>query len=70
MLQLNKSLFKERVCMEMSTEESRFVNGEDLKPMPTGFKAVLIGQNAMRFRVYDLPDGKWMNDLFERLNNL
>ena len=68
MLQLNKSLFKERVCMEMSTEESKFVNGEDLKPMPTGFKAVLIGQNAMRFRVYDLPDGKWMNDLFERLN--
>ena len=70
MLQLNKSLFKERVCMEMSTEESKYVNGEDLKPMPTGFKAVLIGQNAMRFRVYDLPDGKWMNNLFDRLNNI
>ena len=70
MLQLNKTLFKERVCMEMSTEESKFVNGEDLKPMPTGFKAVLIGQNAMRFRVYDLPDGKWMSNLFERLNNI
>lgn len=70
MLQLNKSLFKERVCMEMSTEESKYVNGEDLKPMPTGFKAVLIGQNAMRFRVYDLPDGKWMSNLFDRLNNV
>lgn len=70
MLQLNKSLFKERVCMEMTAEESKFVNGEELKPMPTGFKAVLIGQNAMRFRVYDLPDGKWMNTLFDRLNNI
>ena len=70
MLQLNKSLFKERICMEMSTEESKLVNGEDLKPMPTGFKAVLIGQNAIRFRVYDLPDGKWMNSLFNRLNNI
>ena len=70
MLQLNKSLFKERICMEMSTEESKLVNGEALKPMPIGFKAVLIGQNAMRFRVYDLPDGKWMNNLFDRLNNI
>lgn len=70
MLQLNKSLFKERICMEMSTEESKLVNGEDLRPMPTGFKAVLIGQNAMRFRVYDLPDGKWMNNLFDRLNSI
>lgn len=66
-LQLNKTLFKERVCMEMSPEESKLVNGEDMKPMPTGFKAILIGQNAMRFRVYDLPDGKWMNSLFNRL---
>lgn len=70
MLQLNKTLFKERICMEMSTEESKLVNGEDLNPMPTGFKAVLIGQNAMRFRVYDLPDGKWMNNLFDRLNSI
>ena len=69
-LQLNKSLFKERICLEMSTEESKMVNGEDLKPMPTGFKAVLIGNNTMRFRVYDLPDGKWMNKLFTRLNNV
>jgi len=52
------------------TEESKLVNGEELKPMPTGFKAVLMGQNATRFRVYDLPDGKWMNNLFDRLNNI
>lgn len=70
MLQLNQSLFKERICMEMSTEESKLVNGEELNPMPTGFKAVLIGQNAMRFRIYDLPDGKWMNHLFDRLNSI
>ena len=67
-LQLSKSLFKERICLEMSAEESKLVNGEELKPMPTGFKAVLIGKNLIRFRVYDLPDGKWMADLFTRLN--
>ena len=66
-LQLNKSLFKERICLEMTTEESKLVNGEELKPMPTGYKAVLIGQNVRKFRVYDLPDGAWMSSLFERL---
>lgn len=69
-LQLNKSLFKERVCLEMSTEESKLVNGEELKPMPTGYKAVLIGQNVKKFRVYDLPDGAWMNSLFDRLEKM
>ena len=51
----------------MTTEESKLVNGEELKPMPTGYKAVLIGQNVRKFRVYDLPDGAWMSSLFERL---
>jgi hypothetical protein len=69
-LQLSKSLFKDRICLEMSAEESKLVNGEELKPMPNGFKAVLIGQNTMRFRIYDLPDGKWMNKLFERLGDV
>lgn len=69
-LQLSKSLFQERVCLEMTIEESKAVNGDELKPLPTGFKAVLIGHNAMRFRVYDLPDGRWMSELFKRLNNI
>lgn len=66
-LQLNRALFRERICLEMSGEESKLVNGDELKPMPTGFKAVLIGRNATKFRVYDLPDGRWMSSLFDRL---
>ena len=67
--QLTRNLFKERVCLEMSSEEAKLVNGEDLKPMPSGFKAVLTGQNSRKFRIYDLPDGMWMERLFERLKN-
>lgn len=67
--QLTRNLFKERVCLEMSSEEAKLVNGEDLKPMPSGFKAVLTGQNSRKFRIYDLPDGMWMEKLFERLKN-
>lgn len=66
-LQLKRALFRERICLEMSGEESKLVNGDELKPMPTGFKAVLIGRNAAKFRVYDLPDGRWMSSLFDRL---
>ena len=69
-LQLSKSLFKERICLEMTSEESKLVNGEELKPMPAEFKAALIGKNLIRFRVYDLPDGRWMDDLFARLNHM
>ena len=66
-LQLTKALFKERICMEMTAEESKLINGDEIKPMPSGYKAVLIGENLQRFRIYDLPDGRWMNALFERL---
>ncbi len=69
-LQFDKSLFKERICLEMTPEESKIVNGAELKPMPNGYKAIVIGNNTMRFRIYDLPDGKWMNMLFERLNKI
>jgi hypothetical protein len=51
----------------MTGEESKFVNGEELKPAPQGYKAVLVGQNSIRFRVYELPGGEWMSRLFERL---
>lgn len=65
--QLNKSFFKERVCLEMSAEESKQINEGEVKSLPSGYKAVLIGQNTMRFRIYDLPDGRWMGALDERL---
>ena len=69
-MQMDRSLFKDRICLEMSPEESKIVNGTEIKPMPEGYKALLIGNNTMRFRVYDLPDGKWMNSLFDRLNSI
>ncbi len=69
-MQLDRTLFKERICLEMNSEDSKQVNGSELKPAPSGFKAILVGNNTMRFRVYDLPDGKWMNMLFERLNGI
>lgn len=66
-LQLSRAMFKERVCLEMTSEESKYVNGDDLKMELAGYKAVRIGQNAMKFRIYDMPDGKWMSSLFDRL---
>lgn len=65
-LQLTNNLFGERVCLEMTSEEAKLVCGQDLKPMPEGYRAVLIGRSAVRFRVYDLPDGSWMQALFDR----
>lgn len=67
-MQLDRTLFRDRICLEMSTEDEKAVNGSGRNPAPSGFKAVMIGGHAMRFRIYDLPDGKWMNALFERLN--
>lgn len=69
-MQMDRSLFKDRICLEMSPEESKIVNGAEIKPMPEGYKALLIGNNTMRFRVCDSPDGKWMNSLFDRLNSI
>lgn len=68
-LQIDRTLFRDRICLDMSAEDSRIVNGNELRPAPEGFKAVFIGNNTMRFRVYDLPDGKWMNGLFARLKD-
>lgn len=69
-LQLERRLFQERVCLEMTPEESKTVNGSELKQEPEGYKAVLIGKHTMRFRIYDLPDGRWMEALFARLSGL
>jgi predicted nucleic acid-binding Zn-ribbon protein len=68
--QIEKTMFKDRICLEMTSEESKIINGSEMKQMPEGFKAVLISNNTMRLRVYDLPDGKWMNALFDRLKKL
>ena len=69
-LQIGSNMFNERICLDMNSDDSKTVNGRELKPEPEGYKAVLIGNNTMRFRVYDLPDGGWMNSLFDRLNAL
>ena len=67
-LQFNKAMFKDRVCLEMTSEESKLVNGDELKLELAGYKAARIGQNTMKFRIYDQPDGKWMDSLFARLS--
>lgn len=68
-LQLDKHMFDQRVCLEMTAEESRLINGNEWKSEPNGYKAVLAGKHTMRFRIYDLPDGAWMEMLFERLRS-
>ena len=63
-------MFSERICLEMNNEDLRTVNGTELKPTPNGYKVSIVGTNTIRFRAFDLPDGLWMNQLFERLNLL
>ncbi|MCR4739467.1 MAG: hypothetical protein K5886_04310 [Lachnospiraceae bacterium] len=68
--QIDRSLFNERISLEMNQEDMRTVNGSDLKPEPKGYKAVLTGSGrSMLFRVYDLPDGLWMNKLFSQIDS-
>ena len=70
LLQIERQLFKEKICLEMSTEDVKYVLDYELKPMPAGYKAVLSGNNTMNFRVYDLPDANWMDRLFQRIAGL
>lgn len=69
-MQIDKSHFEDIICLEMNKDEIKYVYGRELQPEPKGFNAVLIGHryNRMRFRVYDLPEGNWMNILFDRLS--
>ena len=67
-LQLNRNLFKDRICLEMTSDDCKYVNGSEFKAMPGGYKAILIRDSSMLFRTYDLPDGIWMEMLFERIN--
>jgi len=69
-MQIDKMLFSNRVCLEMNSEDVKFVNGSELKPGPKGYKAILIGNRSMRIRVYDIPDGMWMNQLFARIDSI
>ena len=67
-LQINRNMFTERICLEMNNEDIRIVNGTELKPAPNGYKVSIVGTSTIRFRAFDLPEGLWMNQLFERLN--
>ena len=67
-LQINRNMFSERICLEMNSDDMRAVNGTELKPAPNGYKVSVVGANTIRFRAFDLPEGLWMNQLFERLN--
>ena len=69
-LQINRKLFSETICLEMNNDDLRTVNGNELKHVPSGYKVSVVGNNTNRFRVFDLPDGLWMNALFDRLKNL
>ena len=67
-LQLGKELFRDKVCLGMTSEDWKIVIGNEPRIAPADFKALFVSNNTTPFRVYDLPDGKWMNRLFERLD--
>ena len=69
-LQISRTLFSERICLEMNSEDLRLVNGSEMKPVPCGYKVSIVGTSTKRIRVFDLPEGLWMNQLFSRLNSL
>jgi len=70
--QVARHMFKDLVCLEMSTDDLKFVNGADINPVPQGYMASRVGTSTMRFRVYDFPgeDGLWINQLEERIKSL
>ena len=67
-LQLGKELFRDKVCLGMASEDWKIVVGSEPRVTPMDYKALFVSNNTIPFRVYDLPDGKWMNRLFERLD--
>ena len=67
-LQLGRELFRDRICLGMSSEDWKIVVGSEPRVAPMDYKALFVSNNTIPFRVYDLPDGKWMNRLFERLD--
>ena len=69
-LQIGKEIFRDKVCLAMIQEDWKIVMGNEPRIAPTDYKALYISNNTIPFRVYDLPDGKWMNSLFERLDQI
>jgi len=67
-LQLGKEPFRDKVCLGMESEDWKIVVGSEPRVAPMDYKALFVSNNTIPFRVYDLPDGKWMNRLFEKLD--
>lgn len=68
-LQLDRASFKDKVCLEMSNEDIKLVVGTELQGELSDYKAIHLGANRMRFHIYEIPDGYWMNRFHDRLRN-
>lgn len=66
-LQLNQITYKDKICLEMSNEDVKLVVGTELQGELSDYKAIHLGSNRMRFHIYEIPDGMWMNQFHERL---
>ena len=51
----------------MSNEDVKLVVGTELQGELNDYKAIHLGANRMRFHIYEIPDGMWMNQFHERL---
>lgn len=67
-LQIEKGYFHSRICLEMSEAEFKIVNSGTVKNPPAGYKALYISSSAIVFRVFNLPDGKWMESLMKKFD--
>ena len=65
-----ENFFDDRLCLEMNSDDMRFVTGRDVKKELVGYKALLAGNRSMSIRLYDTPDKAWINQLFARLNSI
>lgn len=68
-LQLDKIIYKDKICLEMSNEDIKLVVGTELQNELREHKAIHLGTNRMRFHIYEIPDGQWMNQLHDRLRH-
>ena len=68
-LQIGRELFRDKVCLGMPSDDWKIVTGYEPHIAPVDFKVLYTSNNTISLRAYDLPDGKWMNRLFDRLND-
>ncbi|MGI6500022.1 MAG: FtsK/SpoIIIE domain-containing protein [Anaerostipes sp.] len=62
--QLSTKLFKDRFCLEMTSEEMKQLELPELKTAPEDYKVCgFLHGNVIRFRAYDVPTGKWIDQL-------